>query len=94
MFTDLVAYSALAQRDEALALELLEEHRRVVWAILPRHCGREVKTTPKHALEAATEKPCSVHSTSAMTPGVFRMRSDSRQVAWPAIPIFSNRSFT
>jgi class 3 adenylate cyclase len=27
MFTDMVGYSALAQRDEGLALELLEEHR-------------------------------------------------------------------
>jgi TolB-like protein/Tfp pilus assembly protein PilF len=45
MFTDMVGYSALSQRDEALALELLEEHRRVVRDILPRHGGREVKTT-------------------------------------------------
>ena len=28
MFTDMVGYSALAQRDDKLALELLEEHRR------------------------------------------------------------------
>jgi hypothetical protein len=28
MFTDMVGYSALAQRDDELALELLEEHRR------------------------------------------------------------------
>ena len=27
MFTDMVGYSALAQRHEVLALELLEEHR-------------------------------------------------------------------
>ena len=44
MFTDMVGYSALAQRNEALALELLEEHRRVVRDILPKHGGREVKT--------------------------------------------------
>ena len=45
MFTDMVGYSALSQRNEALALELLEEHRRVVRGILPKHAGREVKTT-------------------------------------------------
>src|SRR5215470_9524573 len=44
MFTDMVGYSALAQRNEALALELLEEHRRIVRAILPQHGGHEVKT--------------------------------------------------
>jgi hypothetical protein len=30
MFTDMVGYSALAQRDDRLALELLEEHRRLL----------------------------------------------------------------
>jgi len=45
MFTDMVGYSALSQRNEALALELLEEHRRIVRDILPQHSGREVKTT-------------------------------------------------
>jgi len=45
MFTDMVGYSALSQHNEALALELLEEHRRIVRDILPTHAGREVKTT-------------------------------------------------
>lgn len=44
MFTDMVGYSALTQRDEALALELLEEHRRTVRPILAHHGGREIKT--------------------------------------------------
>lgn len=42
MFTDMVGYSALAQRDEAFALELLEEHRIVLRGILPKHSGRVV----------------------------------------------------
>lgn len=45
MFTDMVGYSDLAQRNEALALELVEEHRRLLRAIFPTHRGREVKST-------------------------------------------------
>ena len=44
MFTDMVGFSALSQRDESLGLEMLEEHREKVREIIPRHDGREVKT--------------------------------------------------
>src|SRR5262249_10106153 len=44
MFTDMVGYSALAQRDDKVALELLEEHRRLLSEILPRFHGIEIKT--------------------------------------------------
>jgi adenylate cyclase len=44
MFTDLVGYSAMAHRDEALAIELLEQHRRWVRKIIPHHGGREIET--------------------------------------------------
>ena len=39
MFTDMVGYSALSQRNEALALELLEEHRGVLRGLFPKHPG-------------------------------------------------------
>jgi len=45
MFTDMVGYSALSQRNEALALELLEEHRGVLRGMFPKHQGAEIKTT-------------------------------------------------
>jgi TolB-like protein/class 3 adenylate cyclase len=44
MFTDMVGYSALAQRDQALALELLEEHREIARSLFPRFNGTEIKT--------------------------------------------------
>ncbi len=44
MFTDMVGYSALAQRDDKLALELLEEHRQLLRGIFARFNGTEIKT--------------------------------------------------
>src|SRR6201995_2079537 len=44
MFTDMVGYSALSQRDDRLALELLEEHRQLLRQIFPRFHGTEIKT--------------------------------------------------
>jgi adenylate cyclase len=44
MFTDMVGYSALTQKDEALALELLEEHRQILRPFIGKHEGREIET--------------------------------------------------
>jgi TolB-like protein/class 3 adenylate cyclase/Tfp pilus assembly protein PilF len=44
MFTDMVGYSALSQRDDKLALELLEEHRQLLREIFLRFHGTEIKT--------------------------------------------------
>jgi class 3 adenylate cyclase len=37
MFTDIVGYSSLTQKDERLAVELLEKHRRIIRPIAARH---------------------------------------------------------
>src|SRR4029077_21277895 len=44
MFTDIVGYTLLGQKDESLSLSILEEQRKIVREILNRHNGREVKT--------------------------------------------------
>src|SRR5438445_430257 len=44
MFTDLVGYTAMAQRNESLALELLERHNTMLRSVVKQHRGREVKT--------------------------------------------------
>ena len=44
MFTDVVGFTSLGQTNEALALELLEEHRSIVRPIVVKFHGKEVKT--------------------------------------------------
>src|SRR5258708_19838600 len=44
MFTDMVGYSALSQRNEKLGQELLEEHRALLRTLFPRFNGTEIKT--------------------------------------------------
>jgi adenylate cyclase len=71
MFTDVVGYTRMSQAKESLALELLEEHRKVVRPVLAKHGGTEVKTIGdaflvefKSALEAVL---CAVEIQSMLT---------------------------
>ncbi|HYB07528.1 MAG TPA: adenylate/guanylate cyclase domain-containing protein [Nitrososphaerales archaeon] len=44
MYTDMIGYTSLGQRNESLSLALVEEQRKLIRPILARHNGREVKT--------------------------------------------------
>ena len=44
MFTDIVGYSAMSEKNEGLALELLEVHRKLIRETLDTFNGHEIKT--------------------------------------------------
>jgi adenylate cyclase len=44
MFTDIVGYTAITQRDEARSMEILKRHNALLRPIFQKHGGREVKT--------------------------------------------------
>ncbi|MDG6925402.1 MAG: tetratricopeptide repeat protein [Nitrososphaerota archaeon] len=44
MFSDVVGYTAMIQSNEKLALDVLEDHRRLLRPLFVKHMGREVKT--------------------------------------------------
>ena len=44
MFTDMVGYTLLAQKNEPVSLSVLEDQRNLIRPILSKHNGREVKT--------------------------------------------------
>jgi adenylate cyclase len=78
MFSDMVGYSSLAQKNESLALELLEKQRTILRACLLLHRGREVKTmgdgfliefaSAVDAVQCATSIQKALHESNQATP--------------------------
>ena len=44
MFTDIAEYTTMSQKNETLALELLEEHRKLIRPFFAKYSGKEIKT--------------------------------------------------
>jgi adenylate cyclase len=84
MFTDVVGFTSLGQTDEALALELLEEHRAVVRPIIAEFRGMEVKTigdaflvefaSALEAVRCAVEIQEAMHERNSALPAAKRVQ--------------------
>ncbi len=78
VFTDMVGFTALAQKDEPLAMELLAEQKSNLQPFFAKHSGRVVKTigdaflvefaSSLEAVKCAVEIQSSLHDTNSSRP--------------------------
>ena len=99
MFTDIVGYSAITQRDESLALSLLDEHNRLLREVIAEHGGSVVKTvgdaflaefaSALDAVKAAMAAQTVLHTRNATASGGA---VGSRLASWTTSPRIGRRS--
>jgi len=83
VFTDMVGFTALAQRDESQSLQLLERHNRTVRPFFTKYHGTEVKTigdsflvefgSALDAIRCAVEIQKSLHEYNVSTPDEWKI---------------------
>jgi adenylate cyclase len=82
MFTDMVGYTAMAQKNEDLALRLLAEHRRLVRPIFREHHGKEIDSIGDAFLvefaSALDAMKCSLQIQKILKESNFRRDEDKR----------------
>jgi class 3 adenylate cyclase len=96
MFTDMVGYTALTRRDEALALQLVAEHHRLLRSFLPRFGGRGLNrwvTAFCWSLAALWRRSNALLPSRRRSPGGVRLRRRIIASA-SASASMSARSFT
>ncbi|HXY56022.1 MAG TPA: adenylate/guanylate cyclase domain-containing protein, partial [Nitrososphaerales archaeon] len=83
MFTDMVGYTALTQRNESQTLQLLERHNRIVRPFFAKYRGIEVKTigdsflvefgSALDAVRCAVEVQSALHEYNASNPDEWKI---------------------
>ena len=87
MFTDIVGYSALTQRSETLAMELLELHRQILRPVFARFDGHEIKTIGDAFLVEFPSDLQAVRSGIAMQQAMDEYNQGLNSIfAYPIIP--------
>jgi TolB-like protein/class 3 adenylate cyclase/Flp pilus assembly protein TadD len=80
VFTDIVGYSALVHRDEALGRRLLDRQREVVRRIVPQHGGREIETAGDSFLLEFDSALAAVQAVVAIQQELARQQGPDRVV--------------